>query len=76
MTIGVRPEDVILDGGKEPASIELVEDTGPAKVAVISWGGERVHVLMNKHATHKVGDRIFPRLDPERVVWWRPRDDS
>ena len=70
MVLGVRPEDVALDGGVRPGSIELVEDTGPAKVAVISWGGERLHVLMSKHATQKPGDQVFPQLDPERVVFW------
>jgi len=70
MVLGVRPEDIALEGGEQAATIELVEDTGPAKVAVLSWGGERVHVLMDKHATHKVQDQIFPRLDPARVVLW------
>jgi multiple sugar transport system ATP-binding protein len=70
MLLGVRPEDVVLEGGNHPASVDLVEDTGPAKVAVISWGNERLHVLVDKHARHKPGDRIFPRLNPDRVILW------
>jgi ABC-type sugar transport system ATPase subunit len=70
MLLGVRPEDILLEGGDHQASIELVEDTGPAKVAVVSWGGERLHVLIDKHATHKPKDRIFPRVKPDRVVFW------
>ena len=72
MVLGVRPEDVALTGGDRPGSVVLVEDTGPAKVAVISWGGERLHVLMSKYATSKPSDQIFPLLDPERVVFWPP----
>jgi ABC-type sugar transport system ATPase subunit len=70
MTLGVRPEDIALEGGAHAASIELVEDTGPAKVAVVVWGGQRVHVLIDKHAPLKPKDQVFPRLRAERVVLW------
>ncbi|HEX9295737.1 MAG TPA: ABC transporter ATP-binding protein [Polyangiaceae bacterium] len=70
MLLGVRPEHVSLQGGEHPATIELVEDTGPAKVAAIWWGGERLHVLMEKNATGRPGDRVFPQLDPARVLFW------
>ncbi len=70
MLLGVRPEHVSLEGGNQPATIELVEDTGPAKVAAIRWGGERMQVLIDKNATHRPGDRVFPRLDPARVLFW------
>jgi multiple sugar transport system ATP-binding protein len=70
MLLGVRPEDIALEGGEHAASVDLVEDTGPAKIALISWGGERLHVLMGKHASQKPGDRVFPRLNPDRVVLW------
>jgi multiple sugar transport system ATP-binding protein len=73
MLLGVRPEDVALEGGDQAASVDLVEDTGPVKVAVISWGGERLHVLVDKHASYQPGDRIFPRLDPDRIILW-PRE--
>jgi multiple sugar transport system ATP-binding protein len=70
MLLGVRPEHVLLQGGEHPATIELVEDTGPAKVAAIRWGGERLHARMDKHATRRPGDCVFPRLDAERVLFW------
>jgi multiple sugar transport system ATP-binding protein len=70
MLVGIRPEDIALEGGNLPASVELVEDMGPAKVAVVSWGGERLHALLDKHASPRPNDRVFPRIDPERVVLW------
>jgi multiple sugar transport system ATP-binding protein len=70
MIAGVRPEDISLEGGKLAASVELVEDMGPAKVAVVSWGGERLHALLDKHAAPKPKDQVFPRIDPERVMLW------
>jgi multiple sugar transport system ATP-binding protein len=70
MIAGVRPEDISLEGGRLAASIELVEDMGPAKVAVVSWGGERLHALLDKHASQRPKDQVFPRINPERVVLW------
>jgi ABC-type sugar transport system ATPase subunit len=70
LILGVRPEDVSLEGGQHAASIELVEDMGPAKVAVVSWGGERVHILLDKHSPKRPKDKVFPCVNPERVVLW------
>jgi multiple sugar transport system ATP-binding protein len=70
MIAGVRPEDISLEGGNVAASVELVEDMGPAKVAVVSWAGERLHALLDKHASQKPKDQVFPRINPERVVLW------
>jgi ABC-type sugar transport system ATPase subunit len=70
MLLGVRPEDITLGGGEHPAEVELVEDTGPAKVVVVRWGKERVYVLVDKNATYKIKDRVFPRLYVERVILW------
>jgi multiple sugar transport system ATP-binding protein len=70
MIAGVRPEDISLEGGSVAALIELVEDMGPAKVAVLSWGGERLHALLDKNASQKPKDQVFPRINPERVVLW------
>ncbi len=68
--LGIRPEDIALTGGEHEGSIDLVEDMGPAKVVVLSWGGERMHALVGKEARPKPKDRVFPRLDPARVIVW------
>jgi multiple sugar transport system ATP-binding protein len=70
MTLGVRPEDVELTGGAHEARVELVENTGPAQVVVLTWGGEHVHALLEKGAHVKPGDTVFPRIDPARVTVW------
>jgi multiple sugar transport system ATP-binding protein len=72
-TVGIRPEDVRLEGGAHAARVELVENTGPAQVAVLAWGGERVHALVDKHARCRVGDSVFPTFEPSRMILW-PRD--
>jgi len=49
-------------------SVELVENTGPAQVAVFTWGGERVHALVEKGAPLKVGDTVFPHVESGPMV--------
>ncbi len=73
ITLGVRPEDVRLEGGRHPAAVDIVENTGPAQVAVLDWGGEQLRALVPKEVHLRVGDRVFPELDPARVILW-PRD--
>ena len=71
VTLGVRPEHVRCEGGSHPALVEIVENTGPAQVAVLNWGGEQVRALLPKEARLKVGERVFPSLDPASVILWR-----
>ncbi len=70
LTLGIRPEDVKLSGGDSTALIELVENTGPAQVVVLNWGGERIHALVEKGVPLKPGDRVFPTFDSQRVMTW------
>ncbi|HEY1533615.1 MAG TPA: ABC transporter ATP-binding protein, partial [Polyangiaceae bacterium] len=70
LTLGVRPEDVRLEGGRYPALVELVENTGPAQVVVLAWGGERIHALVDKGARVKQGDTVFADIDLTRVTIW------
>jgi multiple sugar transport system ATP-binding protein len=70
LVLGVRPEDIALEGGSHPGTVELLENMGPAKIAVVAWAGEHVHVLVPKSAPLKQGDRVYPRFDPDRAVLW------
>jgi len=71
ITLGVRPEDITLEpSGESAATVELVENTGPAQIAVFSWGGERWHALIAKGAALRVGETVFPRLNLARAALW------
>jgi multiple sugar transport system ATP-binding protein len=70
LALGVRAEDIALEGGSHPGTVELVEYVGPARIAVVAWAGEHVHVLVPNGVSFKPGDRVYPRLDPDRVVLW------
>ena len=74
MTIGIRPEDIQLDGGEQAGLVELVENTGPGKVALVAWAGERIHVLLPKDTGFQPGDTVYPRFDPARLVFWEEAD--
>jgi ABC-type sugar transport system ATPase subunit len=70
LTLGVRPEDIRLEGGEHAAHVEVVENTGPAKIAILSWNGERLHVLLEKGARVRPGDTVYPRFDLTRATVW------
>jgi multiple sugar transport system ATP-binding protein len=75
ITLGVRPEAVLLVGGRQAVTVELVENTGPAQVAVFTWGGERVHALLAKSVPLKVGDAAFPQIQFGGFSIW-PQDSA
>jgi len=69
-TLGVRPEDVRLTGGATAAPIELVEDMGPTQTILARWQGHEVRIVAPKDVILRVGDRIFPKIDPDRAIHW------
>ncbi|MBK7644612.1 MAG: ABC transporter ATP-binding protein [Planctomycetes bacterium] len=69
-TIGVRPEHVELSGGKSEATVEVVEDLGPARVLVLRWAGTEVHALAPRGESARPGDRVRPRIAAVHAVVW------
>lgn len=68
--LGVRPEDLLPEGGPDPARVRVVEDTGPAQILLAAWGGLEVHLLVEQGRRFAPGELIFPRARAERVVVW------
>jgi len=71
--IGFRAEHVDPHGGDTEAVVEVVEDLGPARMLVASWAGERLHLLVGREWQVGPGERIWPRVAPDRVVVWPAR---
>ncbi|MFC1452835.1 hypothetical protein ACFLSJ_05765 [Verrucomicrobiota bacterium] len=67
---GVRPEDIRAAGGDRPAKVRVVEETGAARILLIGWAGQDVHILSGRDARVKAGDTVFPSVDADRVVLW------
>ena len=70
MLLGVRPEDVPPEGGRQPGTVRVVEDTGPTWILLVTWAGTEVHLIVDKGRSFRPGDEIFPRIDAERAVLW------
>ena len=72
--LGIRPEHVEPQGGETPARVEVVEDTGPARILLARWAGQAVHILTRRSLDVGPGDEIRPRVDEQRAVVWSERD--
>jgi multiple sugar transport system ATP-binding protein len=68
--LGFRPELVAPEGGANEALVEVVEDVGPARVLLLRWAGEEVHLLVARDRAVRPGDRIRPRIDPALAIVW------
>ena len=69
--IGFRAEHVEIQGGEAEGTVRLVEDLGPARVLLVEWAGESVHVLVGPETLARQGDRVRPRVSLDRVSVWR-----
>ena len=68
--LGVRPEDIELDG-VEPSPegvVRVVEYIGPTTTLLLDWAGEHVHVVVQRRATLRPGDRVRPRIVAARAL--------
>jgi multiple sugar transport system ATP-binding protein len=70
MTLGVRPEDIELAGGAVEGEVRVVEHMGPTQTLLVAWAGQEIHVVCTEGVAVKPGDKIFPRVDPARVLLW------
>jgi multiple sugar transport system ATP-binding protein len=58
VTIGVRPEDVVLGSGGIPAKVLTVEHLGVESIALIEAEGHHVHALLGARTTLRSGDAV------------------
>ena len=71
--IGFRAEHVDPWSGDSEGTVEVVEDLGPARMLLVRWAGESVHVLVDRETSALQGDRLRPGIPPERVIVWPAR---
>ena len=70
MLLGVRPENLLADGGQTTGSVQLVEDKGAYKILLVDWAATSVHLIVPRDAPYRVGDEVRPRIDAEHMVLW------
>jgi multiple sugar transport system ATP-binding protein len=73
--LGIRPEDIEPAGGRHPAKVLVVEDTGPARILLVRWLGFDLHILATRSLTVRAGEDIFPRIRTNRAILW-PMENS
>lgn len=74
--LGIRPEDIVPEPvveGREAASgseavLKIVEYIGPTTTLLCDWDSAHVHIVVPRRGSFRVGDRICPRINPERAV--------
>jgi multiple sugar transport system ATP-binding protein len=71
--LGVRPEDISLDGNESsPGVVRIVEYIGPTTTLLVDWAGEHVHIVVPRRAALQPGDKVQPRIDAARAVFFEP----
>jgi multiple sugar transport system ATP-binding protein len=68
--LGIRPEHVLPDGGRSECVVEVIEDWGSARVLLVRWAGERVHLLVPRSFDAGVGRPVRPRILSEHLIVW------
>lgn len=77
-TVGVRPEDIAIDGGTVEASVRVVERTGPTLQLLCEIRGVEFHVLVPPDLPLVPGQVIRPRARDGAAIAWpvSRRDDT
>ena len=68
--LGIRPEDVHLDGTGTPARIEQVEALGAETVVLLRAGETLLHALVAGETSLRPGDPAALRVAPEAVLFF------
>lgn len=68
--LGVRPEELALEGGEAEAEVLFTEHLGPALLVTLRWAGTRVQALVGKQVPVARGQRVRPLVDGARVHRW------
>jgi multiple sugar transport system ATP-binding protein len=69
-TVGVRPEDIDLEGGTVAATVRVVERLGPAVQLLCEIDGVSFHVLAPPGIVLEPGAMIHPRVRSNAAVVW------
>ena len=72
--LGIRPEDIAVDGGEHEGTITVVEDMGPHLILLVDWLGYHIHITCGKEGSiHKPQDKIFPKINDNKILYFPER---
>ncbi len=69
-TIGVRPEDVVLNGSGAPARVLTVEHLGVEAIALLDVAGRHVHALLGARTALRQGDEVQASVRPGAALFF------
>jgi multiple sugar transport system ATP-binding protein len=67
VTLGIRPEDVLLGGEGEPASIRIVEPTGHESIVLVDLKGHRLVSRVGNEVKLLAGEPVSVQLRPSKL---------
>jgi multiple sugar transport system ATP-binding protein len=70
ITIGVRPEDVVLNSGGVAANVLTVEHLGVESVALIEAEGRHIHALLGARTALRSGDQVSASVRPGGALFF------
>ncbi|MCZ6634495.1 MAG: ABC transporter ATP-binding protein [bacterium] len=70
MLLGIRPENIALEGGDTAGTVQVVEHLGPSKIVLVRWAGLEVHLVASSTQPIQPGDRVFPKIDASQINIW------
>ena len=68
--IGVRPEDVVINGGGVPAKVLTVEHLGVESIALLDVDGRHVHALLGARTKLRVNENVQVSARPGGVLFF------
>ena len=75
ITIGVRPEDVVLGSGGVPANVLTVEHLGVESVALLEADGHHIHALLGARTALRSGDAVTVSVRPGGALFFDESGD-
>ncbi len=63
-TIGVRPEDVVINGGGVGAKVLTIEHLGVESIALLDVAGSQVHALLGARTRLREGEEVMASVRP------------
>jgi multiple sugar transport system ATP-binding protein len=69
-TVGVRPEDVVLNGGGVAAKVLTVEHLGVESIALLDVAGRHVHALLGARTALREGEEVAASVRPGAALFF------
>jgi multiple sugar transport system ATP-binding protein len=70
--LGIRPENIAPYGGTHEGITKIVEYMGPTTTLLVHWAGADIHIVSPRQGAVRPGDKVRPRIDAARAVFFSP----